>query len=166
MVEVRIRQYMDSDRVQCRGLWRELTEWHRKIYQEPTIGGETPEDAFDEHLAKVGPNNLWVAVHQSKVVGLVGLIEKENEVEVEPVIVSAAQRGKGIGQQLVTSVIAIAKQRGFRFLNVRPVARNEGALRFFYNQGFRILGHIQLFIDFSGGSWKPGPVIFGQKYNH
>ncbi len=166
MVEVEIRQYLQSDREQCRGLWRELTEWHREIYQEPTIGGENPEDAFDEHLTKIGPDNLWVAVHKSKVLGLVGLIVKENEAEVEPVIVSGSHRGKGIGRQLVATVITVAKQRGFRFLNVRPVARNQAAIHFFYNQGFRTLGHIQLFMDFSGSSWKQGPEIFGHNFNY
>ncbi len=166
MVEVKIRQYAEGDREQCRGLWGELTEWHREIYQEPTIGGETPEEAFDEHLAAVGSNNLWVALKESKVVGLVGLIAKEKEAEVEPVIVRADQRGKGIGQQLLTTVIAVAQQRGFRFLNVRPVARNQAAISFFFNRGFRTLGHIQLFMDFSDRAWKPGPELFGHDFNY
>ena len=54
-----IRKYRESNRGECRSLWRELTEWHREIYQDPNIGGEHPEDFFDEHLAKVGPENLW-----------------------------------------------------------------------------------------------------------
>ncbi|MFX1476104.1 MAG: GNAT family N-acetyltransferase [Promethearchaeota archaeon] len=166
MIEAKIRQYEECDRAQCRRLWRELTEWHREIYREPTIGGETPEDAFDEHLAKVGPNNLWVAVHESRIIGLVGMIAEEKEAEVEPVIVSAAYRGRGIGQQLITTIIAVAQKRGYRFLNVKPVARNEAAIRFFYNQGFHTLGHVQLFIDFSGGSWRPGLELFGYDFSY
>jgi len=33
-----VRKYQEQDKEQCRGLWRELTEWHREIYQDPNIG--------------------------------------------------------------------------------------------------------------------------------
>jgi len=83
-----IRKYQTSDLKQCRSLWRELTEWHREIYEDPTIGGVHPEEYFDKHLSKVGSDKLWVATVDSRVVGLTGLIIKENEAEVEPLIVS------------------------------------------------------------------------------
>jgi len=38
-----IRKYQPDDREQCRALWRELTEWHREIYEDTTIGGEHPD---------------------------------------------------------------------------------------------------------------------------
>ena len=53
-MKVTIRHYKAEDRMQCRELWDELTEWHRHIYDSPKIGGPTPEDAFDTLLAKVG----------------------------------------------------------------------------------------------------------------
>lgn len=59
---------MVKDYSRCRALWRELTEWHRHNYDSPHIGGYTPEDAFDEHLAKVGMDCLWVAIHGVDVV--------------------------------------------------------------------------------------------------
>jgi len=61
---------MSQDKEQCRALWKELTERHREIYDDPSIGGEHPEDYFDKHLGKVGADNLWVAVRGSRVVGL------------------------------------------------------------------------------------------------
>ena len=146
-------------------MWRELTEWHREVYQDPTIGEPHPEDYFDEHLAEVGPNRLWVAIHNSQVVGLVGLIVKDEEAEVEPLIVSQAYRYKGIGTQLIGKVVSEARSMGVRFLNVRPVARNVQAINFLYHQGFKNLGHIQLFLDFSDYAWKSGPQLFGCKFN-
>lgn len=160
-----VRRYQPEDRTQCRSLWRELTEWHRKIYQDPTIGGEHPEDYFDKHLAKVGLDKSWVAVHDSKVVGLTGLIVEENEAEIEPLIVSKAYRQKGIGEQLVRTVVSEARNLGVRYLSVKPVARNTQAIRFLYKQGFKNLGHIQLFLDFSEQKWKPGPEFNGCKFN-
>jgi N-acetylglutamate synthase-like GNAT family acetyltransferase len=146
-------------------LWRELTEWHREIYQDPHIGGEHPEDYFDKHLAKVGPEQLWVAVHESKVVGLVGLMSAEyDEVEIEPLIVSKAYRDKGIGTRLVKTVIAEAQKRGVKYLNVSPVARNISTIQFLYKLGFTNLGHIQLFMDFSNYTWRAGPELFGHKF--
>jgi len=164
-ITLTIRMYHERDREQCRSLWRELTDWHREIYQDPNIGGEHPEDHFDKHLAKVGPDKLWVAVHDSRVVGLVGLIVEGNEAEIEPLIVSKAFRGKGIGKQLIETVVSEARKMGIRILSIKPVARNMKTIKFLYKQGFKNLGHIELFICFSDYAWKPGPKIFGCKFN-
>ena len=160
-----IRNYQDGDKEQCRSLWRELTEWHREIYQDQTIGGEHPEDYFDKHLAKVGSDRLWVAVDGSRVVGLVGLIVEENEAEIEPLIVSKTYRGKGAGKQLIGTVVSEARKIGVRFLNIKPVARNMKTIRFLYKQGFKNLGCMELFMCFSDYTWKAGPEIFGCKFN-
>ena len=160
-----IRKYELGDRERCRALWRELTEWHREIYQDSTIGGPQPEDYFDKHLADVGPDRLWVAVHGSQVVGLVGLIVKGEEAEIEPLIVNKAYRHKGIGKKLIKTVVSEARNMKIRFLNVKPVARNIQAINFLYQQGFKNLGHIQLFLDISDYTWKLGPQLFGCKFN-
>ena len=159
-----IRNYQEDDREQCRSLWRELTEWHREIYQDQTIGGEHPEDYFDKHLAKVGSERLWVAVNDSKVIGLVGLIVEENEAEIEPLIVCKTYRGKGVGNQLIETIISEARKIGAKFLCIKPVARNMKTIKFLYKQGFRNLGYVELFMDFSGYVWKQGPEIFGCKF--
>jgi len=161
-----IRKYQDQDREQCRALWRELTEWHREIYEDPNIGGEHPEDQFDKHLTEVGPDQLWVAVHDSKVVGLVGLILKGEETEIEPLIVSKPYRNKGIGTKLIETVVSEARKKGLKCLNIGPVARNVSTMKFLYKRGFKNLGYITLFIDFSNYPWKSGPEIFGCEFNY
>ena len=160
-----IRKYKEADREQCGSLWRELAEWHREIYQDLTIGGEHPEDFFDKHLTKVGPNRLWVAVHNSLVAGLVGLIVEGNEAEIEPLIVSNAYRGKGLGRKLVETVVSEARRIGMRILSVKPVARNMQTIKFLYKQGFKNLGQIEMFMSFSDYSWKTGPEFFGCKFD-
>jgi len=147
-------------------LWLELTEKHREIYQDPKIGGEHPEDFFDKHLAKVGADNIWVAVHDSEVVGLVGLIVEGSEAEIEPLVVRKGYRGKGIGKRLIEEVVSEARKRKIRFLNVEPVARNVEMIRFMYKLGFRTLGNIQLFMCFSDYVWKEGPELFGCKFKY
>jgi hypothetical protein len=51
VMHVVVRNYREEDREYCRSLWRELTEWHREIYQDSRIGGEHPEEYFDKYLA-------------------------------------------------------------------------------------------------------------------
>lgn len=160
-----IRKYQPEDREQCRILWKELTEWHREIYGDPNIGGEHPEDYFDKHLAEVGPERLWVAVCDSKVVGLGGLIVKDKEAEIEPLIVSKAYRRKGIGMLLTRTIFSEARNLSVRFLTVKPAARNIQAIKFFYQQGFKTLGQIELCLDLCQYAWKLGPKLFDLQFN-
>jgi N-acetylglutamate synthase-like GNAT family acetyltransferase len=142
-----IRPYSSEDLQACRSLWAELTEWHRSIYHSPEIGGPDPGCYFDEHLKRVGSEHIWVADMDGRVVGLAGMIPGEEEAELEPLVVSEPYRSRGIGQQLVETVIAAVRILGVQQLIVRPVARNELAIRFFHQKGFDILGRIELFMD-------------------
>ncbi len=166
MTELVIRKYLPTDKESCRSLWRELTERHRLIYQNPSIGGSTPEDYFDEYLAKVGVDNLWVAILDSKVVGFAGLIVNEEEAEIEPLIISKPYRNRGIGKRVIETIIAEAQRLNMKFLSVKPVARNREAIKFFYIQGFRNIGHIELFMDFSKQEWKKGLNLFNLQFNY
>jgi ribosomal protein S18 acetylase RimI-like enzyme len=159
-----VRNYRDEDRTACRALWRELTDWHREIYQDSTIGGDQPEHYFDDHLAKVGPDHLWVAIYDSRVVGLVGLIEKGVEGEIEPLIVATAFRGRGIGTSLLEAAMKAAHTHGIRILEIHPVARNTKTIGWLYEHGFRTLGQIELFVDLTGRRWKRGPKLFGHQF--
>ena len=159
-----VRNYVPQDLQSCRALWRELTDWHRGIYRDTTIGGDQPEKYFDKHLAAIGPKQIWVAVHDARIVGLVGLILGEDEAEVEPLIVSETYRGKGIGTRLINKAMTEAHVRGRRILSIKPVARNIKTIQFLHRQGFTNIGHMELFMDFSERSWKPGPQMFRRKF--
>ena len=164
---ITIRHYQERDLQSCRALWVELTEWHRHIYQSPGIGGPDPGLHFDEHLERVGSENIWVAETGGHVVGLAGLIPGEEDSELEPLVVSQAYRGRRIGRQLAEAVIAAARIRGVNQLMVRPVARNKDAIRFYHELGFNILGQIEQFMDFGPADrqvWKPGERIAGRDF--
>jgi N-acetylglutamate synthase-like GNAT family acetyltransferase len=162
----KLRRYRREDLEPCRGLWSELTEWHRTIYADPTIGGSDLGRHFDEHLAKVGGENLWVAIRDGTVVGLAGLMGEGEEVEVEPVVVSGPYRESGVGSMLVEAVVEEARSRGVKYLSVRPVARNLKALEFFANRGFVNVGHVELFMDLTGGTWRSGLELHGREYKY
>ena len=164
---ITVRSYKPEDLESCRALWVELTEWHRQIYQSPEIGGPNPGLLFDEHLSRVGPENIWAAEVGGQVVGLAGLIPGGSEAELEPLVVSQAYRDQGIGRELAEAVIAAARRRGVRQLMVRPVARNDTAIRFYHDLGFDILGQIELFMDFvtrEPNLWRPGERIAGRDF--
>jgi hypothetical protein len=71
---IMIRDCWNSDRKSCRGLRRELVEEHRELYSDRTIGGDCPEDYFDEHLSKNHSMRVWVAEVDSAVVGFASLV--------------------------------------------------------------------------------------------
>ncbi|MFQ6012861.1 MAG: GNAT family N-acetyltransferase, partial [Thermoplasmata archaeon] len=140
----------------------ELTEWHRDLYQAPDIGGPDPGRQFDEHLDRVGSENVWVAEAEGRVVGMAGLIPGEQVDELEPLVVTAAHRRRGIGARLAHAVIQVSRERGASYLRVRPTARNALALGFFHKQGFDVLGQVELLHDFrpeDRRTWRVGETL-------
>jgi hypothetical protein len=81
-----IREYRSDDYSMCRQLWVELTEHHRRIYQDPFIGGEDPGEGFDDYLSSSAWTQSWVAEIAGEVVGLTGLFEHGTSAEVEPIV--------------------------------------------------------------------------------
>jgi ribosomal protein S18 acetylase RimI-like enzyme len=166
LTNVSVRDYEERDLAACRSLWAELTQWHRDIYEDETIGGSEPGQYFDEHLRKAGPQHLMVAIDGQKVVGLIGYLTEGEEVEIEPLIVGASHRGMGIGTMMVNSVIKRVRGQGLKFLSVRPVARNKKAIKFFRQKGFDKIGRVEMFIDFSGRKWKDDLQLFDFEFGY
>jgi ribosomal protein S18 acetylase RimI-like enzyme len=82
------------------------------------------------------------------VCGLVGLLDRVGEAgvcEIEPLVVSADFRDKGIGSKLVEYVKKEAKAKGYRFFSVRPELRNEEAFKLYVKLGFNLVGGVELF---------------------
>jgi len=165
---VSIRAYASGDLAACRRLWEALNAHHREIYDDPAIGGGDPGHAFDEHLARVGPERIWIAQEDGEVCGLTGLIVVGEEAEIEPVVVSIARRGLGVGEKLLARAITEARALGLRFLNVSPVARNRGAIDFFSRAGFDTVGRVELFMELtpSDRRWEDGVILHGQPFRH
>jgi len=153
-----IREYLVEDYDACRDLWIELTQHHRDIYNAHMIGGDDPGADFDEYLEMDSRAISWVATLDGAVVGLTGLLIGHPEAEIVPVVVTASQRGSGVGAMLVDHAIAEAKTRGLSSIKVRPVARNVSAMQFFHRVGFQTLGHVELFMNLvpSTTAWLTG----------
>jgi GNAT superfamily N-acetyltransferase len=171
-MKIQIREYRNSDYDVCRSLWGEMAQHHADIYQDPSIAGNDPGKGFDEYMGRVDRCCTYVAERGVKVVGLAGLLtthEMSEGGEIEPVVVTAALRSRGIGTKLVEHVVDEARKRGVRFLRIRPVARNIRAISLYVRLGFDIIGHIDLFQDLSETStrkWKPGILIHGKELKY
>jgi N-acetylglutamate synthase-like GNAT family acetyltransferase len=90
---------------------------------------------------------------------------KDNEGEVEPLVVSQGHRHKGIGTKLINIVIAEAKGTGLKSLSIKPVLRNVEAIKLFNKQGFRSIGQIELYIDFSEKYRKKSLELFNRPFD-
>jgi len=141
---VTIRRFEEGDASACRGLWAELSRWHRALYDDPSIGGDDPGSGFDAYQEQV---RMWVAERKGSVVGFIGLVIRGRQAEIEPVVVSFDARGQGIGRELVETAVEAARAEGVRQVKASPVARNALALRFFHRLGFDTLGHVDVLLD-------------------
>ena len=167
--EIVVRDYAESDYAACRTLWAELTEYHRSIYGDPSIGGDDPGAGFDDYLATSQRMGSWIAESRGRVVGLTGLFDRGRSGEVEPVVVAEAARDRGIGRMLISRVIEEARARSYEYLAIRPVARNVAAVRRFHAAGFRTLGgHIDLTMDLAPRrhEWLPGASLHGHDFDY
>ena len=168
-MRIEIRHYAPPDLEACRRLWEELVERHRIIYEDATIGGENPGLEFDDHLARVGADRIWLVEVDGEVAGLTALVVHGEEADVEPVIVTGEMRSRGLGSVLVGHARQQAAALGVRFLNVSPVARNVEAISFFAREGFTLTGHINLFQDLGGEQprfWRRGLTIHGNELSY
>lgn len=169
---VTIRDYRDTDYEICRSLWGELAKHHADIYEDHEIAGADPGRGLDEYMRRSDRICTWVAESDGHIVGFVGLVHEvgdENTAEIEPVIVAARTRSSGVGTKLVERVVSEAKKRGFRFLCISPVLRNERAFDLYVRLGFDKIGNIQLFQDLSpasGRKWKSGIKIHNRELNY
>ena len=146
-----------------------MTQRHRDIYFDPSIGGDDPGAAFEEYLKKTDLAGLWVVVGESHILGMAGLLMDGNEAEVEPIIIHSGHRSQGIGNLLLERLKAEAKPRGVGYLSIKPVARNVEAIQCFYRAGFSLLGFIDMFMDLSGEKdqeWKDGVTIHGHEFRY
>ena len=147
-----VRVYRPEDAERCRELWRSLTQRHRDLYEDPTLGGPDPGVELDEYVARPDLHRLWVAEPEGRIVGLCGLLVQGEESELEPIVVDPRQRKRGIGALLAQQAIAESRRLGVKYVTVRPVGRNVEAIRFFHREGFRLLGRFELSIALEGAT--------------
>ncbi|SDY17897.1 Acetyltransferase (GNAT) family protein [Micromonospora pattaloongensis] len=162
MTDVSIRPYRPHDHRAGRRLWVELAEQHRELYDDPGFGGADPGAAFDEYLTRLDLSGLWVAEDPADgVIGLVGLLMKGRTGVVEPVVVTAGRRGRGVGRALLDHVAEQARRRGLTRLTISPESRNLEALRCLHGAGYDVLSALELTLDLGRQAqrWRDGMAL-------
>ncbi len=171
-IEIQIRDYSPADFEACCLLENELAQHHAEIYDDPSIAESDPREVLAEYLARGDRCGTWVAEINGRILGYAGLLDTIGEAgtaEIEPVVISTASRGKGIGTKLIRFVVDIAKRKGFRFLTIRTVLRNKEAFELYVNLGFDHVGSIELFQDLDPKSerkWLSGIDIHGKELKY
>jgi GNAT superfamily N-acetyltransferase len=146
MSPVTVRSYRPSDHNACRRLYAELTLQHHDMYGQDATNDDGA--AFEEYLTRLDLSGLWVAEHADDgVIGLVGLIMRGRAGEVEPVVVTASHRHKGIGRKLLRHVANEAKKRNMLSLTISPASRNVDAIRSLHAAGYDVVSSIELTMD-------------------
>lgn len=164
-----IRPYRPADHAAGRGLWAELIEQHRELYADPGFGGADAGAGFEEYLTRLDLSGVWVAeATGAGVVGLIGLIVDGRGGRVEPVVVTARSRGRGIGRALLGHVAGEARRRGLARLTITPDARNVEALRCLHGAGYDVISAVQLTVDLREprAPWRQGIDIHGVEYRY
>jgi GNAT superfamily N-acetyltransferase len=114
-----------------------------------TANGTSDDGAgFEEYLTRLDLSGLWVADHADDgVIGLVGLVMRGRAGEVEPIVVAASHRHKGVGRKLLRHVADEAKKRSMISLTISPESRNVDAIRSLHAAGYDVVSSIELTLD-------------------
>ncbi len=118
---------------------------------EANAGSPDPGAGFEEYLTRLELSGMWVAHHaEHGVVGFVGLILQGRMGTVDPIVVTAAQRGQGIGRALLEHVAEQARGRSLRELQISPLLRDAGAVHCAYRAGYGTAATVTLTLDLTG----------------
>jgi GNAT superfamily N-acetyltransferase len=167
-MDVEIRGYRPAtDHPACRNLWVELTQAHRRFYDDDSIGGPDPGAAFEEYLTRINLSGMWVAGVDDAVVGFTGLLVNGRAGEVEPLIVTETVRDQGVGTALLDRIATEAANRGLSHLTIQPVTRNIAGLRCFHDAGYTALSQVTLTKDLTQRhQWQDGVELHGLPFQY
>ena len=169
---VTVRAYRPLDHRACRGLWAELVESERELYDDPRRGGSDPGAGFEEYLTRLDLAGMWVAEDADEgIVGMVGLILGDGAGrggEVAPVVVTGRLRDRGVGRMLLSHVAEEARHRGMTGLSITPGSRNVEAIRCFHAAGYEVLSSVTLTLDLAprGHEWRDGIDVHHLRFSY
>ena len=84
-------------------------------------------------------NHYLTAWDGEEIVGFIGLMEVAGEGDITNVAVLPSHRKRGIGDQLVSSMIALAKEKEISKIMLEVRASNEAAIHLYEKYGFEFL---------------------------
>lgn len=98
------------------------------------------KDAFMNEMLRNEQAIYFVAVHDKRVVGFVGVWQIVDEGHITNIAVLPEFRGQGIGNQLLAELVAFAKSKGLVGLTLEVRVSNVGAQKLYEQFGFMQAG--------------------------
>lgn len=111
------------------------------------LNDKTPEPILRERVLEMSHQNYeCVGVYDgNKLIGMSGLWFQTRHyagrsIEPDHVVIDPSYRNKGIGKRLFEWIDAYAKAKGCQTVELNTYVRNTASHKFYYNEGFNILG--------------------------
>lgn len=98
------------------------------------------KEAFMNEMLRNEQAIYFVAVHDKRVVGFVGVWQIVDEGHITNIAVLPEFRGQGIGNQLLAELVAFAKSKGLVGLTLEVRVSNIGAQKLYEQFGFMQAG--------------------------
>jgi len=112
--------------------------------QEVVVESDLPID--DDDLQKIpevysGKSRFWIALDEDRVVGTVGILDRgENPAKLRRMFVQKEYRGTGLGQKLLDTALAFAKEAGHAKITLNTHVNMKRAHHFYEKNKFILVG--------------------------
>lgn len=142
-VEATLRPYQPGDEDGINSVIKSVFDEYGWPWDPATENRDT--HAVDEHYHQKG-GGFWVLEVDGEIIGTVGLRGKEGDLcQLYRVYLRAEQRGKGLGRQLFRHAIEIAKDKGFRKMEIWSDKTLDVSHLMYKNAGSTSLGGRSIF---------------------
>lgn len=108
-----------------------------RAYAEETWGYWAPAHAPAKYIEAFDPEGQFVVVANGQEVEVVAFVERESEVALEKLYLLSSHRSRGIGSDLLESVLSKARSRS-KTVRLRTLAVNTRAQAFYLRHGFAV----------------------------
>ncbi|STO09295.1 MULTISPECIES: ribosomal protein S18-alanine N-acetyltransferase [Exiguobacterium] len=98
------------------------------------------KDAFMNEMLRNEQAIYFVAVHERRVIGFVGVWQIVDEGHITNIAVLPEYRGQGIGNRLLTELVAFARSKSLDALTLEVRVSNIGAQKLYEQFGFECAG--------------------------
>lgn len=140
-----LEEFSHTNLPDLKALVVELTDTLKIL--EPELGavGKDIEDSYTQMLIdgiQKEQGKIWFAKQAGKIVGFAAVQVKQDEDEalqhlyVSDLVVTASQRGKGLGRMLLEKCEEYAHELGIKYVRIGSLVSNPGAAKLYERYGF------------------------------
>ena len=115
-----------------------ILEIERELFDQPWS-----EVHITEELKKIPVSHNWVLIENNVVIGYVFGWMIEGEYHLNNIAVNKQYQGKGLGQELLKTVLDYVKSRSGKLVFLEVMQNNEQAICLYEKNGFTAVGKIK-----------------------